>query len=285
MQNIIGLGKAGTRIARAFSQYPQYKVYTIDSEESLEPNHFSIPPCKSHEEYELSAPNLSGFFRSIEDGDDTLFVLGGSGAISGVSLHILEQLQHAKVQILYIKPDTSLLSEVGYMRERLVFNVLQEYARSGKFERIILVDNVELDKIAGGAPVIGYFDKLNEILVSCMHMINVFDNTDAVMSTKSKPHEISRIVTLGVIDVEKKEEKLLFPLTFVREKYYYYAINGDVLKTDKELYKNITEQIKKKSVDDVKISYGIYPTKYKQNYGFLTVRSSFVQNPNYHKEN
>ncbi len=57
------------------------------------------------------------------------------------------------------------------------------------------------------------------------------------------------------------------------------------MRPEKKQIKKITEKIKKKSVDDVKISYGIYPTKYKQNYGFLTVRSSLVQNPNYYKEN
>ena len=284
MQNIIGVGSAGVNIAMSFSQYPQYVVYTVDSEESGAPRHYQMPTYETHEEYERKTPKMRDFFKDIDAGEDTLYVVGGGGAISGASLAILEQLKHTKIRLLYIRPDTSLLSETGCLRERVVFNVFQEYARSGKFEEIILVDNVGLDDIVGGAPVLGYFNKLNEILVSSIHMINVLDHTDAVMSTGSKPREISRIVTIGVIDVEEKEEKLFFPLTNVREKSYYYAINNEVLKTDESLYKQITEQIKEKSAgDDIKISYGIYPSEYKQNYGYLIARSSFIQSVN-HKE-
>jgi len=94
----------------------------------------------------------------------------------------------------------------------------------------------------------------------------------------AKPLEVSRITTIGVLDIEKNEEKLLFPLTAVREKSYYYAVNNETLKTDTTLFKTITDQMKEKIIEDkLKISYGIYSTQYKQKYGFLLARSSMVQ--------
>ena len=278
MQTIIGLGEAGYNIAQGFAIYPQYSIYTIDTKMRETPNHFVLDKCANHEEYEAQTPDLTGYFKEIGEGDDVLFIVGGSGTISGTSLSILQQLQRCNIHILYIRPDTSLVSEQRAMQERVVFNVLQEYARSGVFERIILIDNVELDKIAGGAPVIGYYEELNKILISALHMINIFDHTEAVMNTIAKPLEMTRLCTLGVLDVEKNEEKLFFPLTAIREKGYYYAVNNEILKTDRELFKTITQQMKDKVIEDkLKISYGIYSTHYKKNYGFLIARSSMVQ--------
>ena len=278
MQNIIGLGQAGVNIATGFSQYSQYNIYTIDSKPNEMSNHLLLNKYSTHEAYEKDVPNLSEYFKDIKDDEGVLFIVGGSGTISGASLAILEQLKRCKIHILYIRPDISLISEKKAMQERIAYNILQEYARSGIFERIILIDNAELDKIAGGAPVIGYYKELNKILISAIHMINVFNHSEAVMNTIAKPLEMTRITTLGVLDVEKNEEKLFFPLTATREKSYYYAVNNEMLKTDRELFKTITTQLKEKIIEDkLKISYGIYSTHYKKNYGFLIARSSMVQ--------
>jgi len=278
MQNIIGLGRAGVNIATGFAEYPQYTIYTIDSEPNQMPNHLLLAAQPTHEDYEMSVPDLSGYFKDIVDGEDILFIVGGGGAISGCSLAILEQLKRCNVHLLYIRPDTSLLGEKKLMRDRITYNIFQEYARSGNFERIVLVDNAELDKVVGGAPVIGYYDALNEILISALHMVNIFDHSEPIMSTLAKPLEVSRITTIGLLNIEKNEEKLLFPLTSIREKSYYYAVNNETLQTDRTLFKTITDQMKEKIIEDkLKISYGIYSTQYKQKYGFLIARSSMVQ--------
>jgi hypothetical protein len=278
MQNIVGLGAAGSSIAKSFTKYPEYTVRTIDCVEPSGEGHFRIKKCDSHEEYEKVIPDMSKFFSHIKSMDDVLFILGGSGEISGASLAILQQVSHAKLHILYVKPDTSLLSELGRLRERLVYNVLQEYARSGKFERIILIDNPKLDETIGGAPVIGYYEELNRMIASTIHMINVFDHSEPEIGTISAPLEISRIITVGMMNIESGEEKLFFPLTNSREKSYYYAINYEKLKNDKELYKGITVQMKNKvEKDGTKVAYGIYSTNYDSNYCYVVARSSMIQ--------
>jgi hypothetical protein len=278
MQNIVGLGAAGCSIARSFAKYPEYSIRTIDCIEPSGEEHFRIKKCASHEEYEHSVPNMSDFFSHIKGFDEVLFVIGGSGEISGASLAILQQISHAKLHVLYIKPDISLLSESGALRERLVYNVLQEYARSGKFERILLVDNPKLDETIGGAPVIGYYDELNKMIASTIHMINVFDHSEPEIGTISAPLEISRIITVGMMNIDNGEEKLFFPLTSTREKSYYYAINHEKLKKDKELYKGITVQMKNKVEEgNNKVTYGIYSTNYSSNYCYVVARSSAIQ--------
>ncbi len=278
MQNIVGLGSAGCNIAKSFQKYPEYTIRTIDCIEPSGPEHFRIKKCDSHEEYEMAVPDMSDFFSHIKSRDEVLFVIGGSGEISGASLAILQQMSHAKLHILYVKPDATLLSELGMLRERLVYNVLQEYARSGKFERMIIIDNQKLDETIGGAPVIGYYDELNRMIVSTIHMINVFDHSEPEIGTISTPLEVSRIISIGMMNVENGEEKLFFPLTSPREKSYYYAINHEELKENKELYKNITVQMKNKvEQSGVKVTYGIYSTNYNSNYCYVVARSSMIQ--------
>ncbi len=278
MQNIIGLGSAGCGIAKSFAKYPEYNIRTIDCVEPSGAEHFRIKKCDSHEDYEKAVPDMSNFFSHVKSMDNVLFIIGGSGEISGASLAILQQINHAKLHVLYVKPDISLLSEMGSLRERLVYNVLQEYARSGKFQRIMLIDNPKLDDTIGGAPVIGYYDELNKMIASTIHMINVFDHTEPEIGTISAPLEVSRIITIGMMNMEDGEEKLFFPLTNSREKSYYYAINHEELKNNKELYKGITVQMKNKVEEgNTSITYGIYSTNYNSNYCYVVARSSMIQ--------
>jgi hypothetical protein len=106
-------------------------------------------------------------------------------------------LKHCDVNVLYIRPETELLSTLKTKHEWVTFNVLQEYARSGVFKRIYLISNPVLEDNIGGAPVVGYYDRLNEIIVSTMHMINVYNHIDPVNSTFSEPEDMRRISTIG----------------------------------------------------------------------------------------
>jgi hypothetical protein len=271
MSTIIGLGSAGCNIADEFAKYPQYHVYKIDAGLHGE-NCFDFPEQPDHENYEKNCPPMDEFFKDVSG--EVLFILGGSGTISGASLRILAHLKHCKVGILYIKPDYELLSETKRLQERVVFGILQEYARSGVFERIYLVLNQKLEEVLGEVPIAEYYDKLNSLLVTTIHMLNIFKNTEPVTNTFSVPVPSARILTLGVFSPETGEEKMFFPLDIEREKRYYYGINEEVLKTDGSLFKKIKERIKE---EKTRASYGIYQTQYNKNYGYIISYSSKIQ--------
>jgi len=80
---------------------------------------------------------------------------------------VLEYLHNRNIiiNVVYFYPETDFLSQEQSLQEKVVRNVIQEYTRSGLFEKLCLVSNNSLDKIAGGAPIIGYFDVLNDVLV------------------------------------------------------------------------------------------------------------------------
>jgi len=273
--NIIGLGSAGCGIASVLSRYPQYKIFKIDVDISGK-GCYNILKLETAEEYEShDFPNLDKFFKNLKG--KTFFIVGGSGKISCASLRILESIKHVPISIVYIKPDYELLNKVQKMQDRVVFGVLQEYARSAVFEDIYLVSNQALDSILGGAPIIGYHEKLNEIFASTFHMINVFQNSEPVIGKIEKPKETHRVLTIGLFDAEKNEEKMFFSLDNPRERCYIYSINEDKLKTDNDLFNTLKNQVKSKTTEDLSVTYAVYSTNYDYDLGYVIERTPYIQ--------
>ena len=274
--NIIGLGKAGCNIADAFTQYSQYKIYKIDV--GLEGTRcLSVKKQKGPEEYEANAPSMKTFFKNVKG--EVILIIGGSGAISAMCLRIMEQLKPScEISVIYIRPDIQLLSEEKKMHERVTYNVLQEYARSGQIKDICLISNPQLENILDNVPIMGYYDKLNELIVSTIHMTNVYKNTDPVMGALSGPGKTKRIYTVGIFDIENNQEKLFFPLDTVRERGYIYSISKDRLQSESGLHKQITSQMKEKLLDEnMNVSFGVFPTEYNADYGYVLSYSPSIQ--------
>ena len=278
MDTVIGLGKAGCAIADKFAQYPQYKTFKIDSE-GLDPkskNCHLLKKQDSPEKYEKTVRSMKTFFAKTTD--NILFVLSGSGMISGASLQILKNLRGKKVNILYIKPDMEFLGHMNILQERVVRNVLQEYTRSGVFNRIFLVDNKKVEEVLGDVPIIGYYDRLNELIVSTIHMVNIYDHQKAIHATPFDKADTTRISTFGIVNVDEGEEKLFFSLDNIREKCYYYAINSKALETDGKLLRTLTDNINKNIGKDVRAGFQVYSTSYEQNYGYLVANTELTNN-------
>ena len=96
-----------------------------------------------------------------------------------------------------------------------------------------------------------------------LHFINVFDNSEAVMSTFYSFNETSRIRTLGMVNVDTGEEKMLFSLDNLTEMRYYYAIGGESLKGDATLNSKIRSHMRGR---DGRTSFGIFETTYADNF-------------------
>jgi hypothetical protein len=269
---IVGLGNAGCNIARAFSKYPQYTTISIDTTKEAD---ITIRKRASHEEYDTHFPNLKKklkFFNS-----DVLLAVAGSGKISGGVLRLLEQLRTNRVTVLYIQSDLSMASEMQKIQEKIVKNILQEYARSGMIEAVWLADNQMIEKGIGAVPIMGYYDVLNQAVVNTIHMINVFRNSEPVIGNFIEPSELSRIATIGVLDIEQSTEKWFFDLTNAREVVYYYGINEIELKEDGTLFNIITDYVKSQLDDNVNVSYGVFKTTYEQKYCYCIKYTSMVQ--------
>ena len=269
---IIGLGTAGCNIANAFSKFSQYETYGIDSSKTAD---ITIKKRTSHEDYEEHFPNLKRKLKFKDE--DIIIIIGGSGKISGAALRLLEQLKDNRLSVLYIQPDLELGSELQKMQEKIVRNILQEYARSGLLERIYLVNNQLVEHGIGEVAILGYYDVLNQAIVNTLHMINVFENSPPVIGNFITPSNLSRIATIGILDIEEEKEKWFYDLTQSRDVVYYYGINEEELEADGTLFGKITSYVKSQVDDGLNVSYGVFKTSYEQKYCYCIKYSSMIQ--------
>ena len=273
--DVIGLGEAGCNIAECFRKYPQYNIYKIDAGVSGE-NCFNIPTQKDAEAYEKNIPDLKEFFSNLSN--EVIFIFAGSGAISGMSLAMLQQIKNKKVTVLYIRPGLRSLTGKKKLLERATFGILQQYARSGLLDGMHVVSNDVVAGVIGNLPVIGYFNKINDIIASTLHFINVFDRTKHVYGVVEDRDPVCRISTIGLLDSETSEEKMFYDFDLIREKSYFYAFTQSRLLNESNLIEDIESQIeKKKETWLTKISYRLYSTEYEADFGYCLYRTSKVQ--------
>jgi hypothetical protein len=276
MDAVIGLGNAGCNIADEFAKYPQYKTYKIDVGLEKTKTTFPLEEQKKVENYESKLPNLKYFFRGLRG--EILFVVGGGGKVSSASLAILKHLKNkCKINVLYVRPTLGVLNEQQSKLQRMAFGVFQEYARSGVFERLYVVSNEEIEYMLGGISIKNYYNKINEIIVSTLHMINVYKNNKSLTNTYGDLPLGARITTIGMYDEVEKEDKMFFSLDNVSDVVYYYAYNKDRLETDSRLMTVIKENIEQNKSENIRATYGVYETDYEQDYVYSLYHTSEIQ--------
>ena len=209
---------------------------------------------------------------------ETLFITS-CGMVSGASLSILEKIKDkTNISIMYIIPQRANIVGDKKLQNNLLFNVLQEYARSGVFKRLYLLDNQKISVIMGPVPIMRYMDSLNNMIVSSYHMINVFEHTEPVLTTVTNRINTARISTFGLMDMQNNQEKLFFDLDISREKNYYYGIPKKQLEEDENLMEAIQKNIKNNlEHDKIKITYSVYSTDYDELFAYCEKSSTLIQ--------
>ena len=277
MISIIGIGNAASRIAEKFSDTSSYSVYTLNS--SIKRNSKFKHKLKTFDEpelYESNIPDLKKFFLNAEKHVQVFMV--GSSFSSNYSLGILEQIKNKKIDLFYIKPDSELLTGIPKLVEKVVFGVLQEYARSGLLNSMTIISNLEIEKSLDNVPIKSYYDSINESIFSMVHYLNYFQHTETEIGMLSKPIDINRIRTIGAISPKTLEEKWFFELDTPRDVCYYICINKERLETDGTLHRKLVEILKKKPRNSFqRISYAIYETPYNDDFGFCVAHTNVVQ--------
>ena len=277
MISIIGLGNAASRIAEKFKATKNYNVYTLNSEvEKNSKYKFKLKSYETPEEYEQNIPNLKKFF-STTDEQIQFFVVGSSFS-SNYSLGALEQLKDKNVDVIYIQPDSELMTGVPKMLDKIVFSILQQYSRSGLLNSFTVLSNTMIEKSIGNIPIKTYYDKINESIFSTVHYVNYFNHAEPEIGMTSKPLDINRIRTLGLLNVKNLQEKWFYELDMERDICYYLCINKERLEKEGGLHKKIVDLLKNKPKNAFRrISYAIYETEY-QDFGLCVAHTNAIQN-------
>ena len=278
MKTVIGIGTAGSNIVTQLAKYKQYKPYIISTEVTKNSKYrFQLPEYANPEEYEnMDMGKLHKWVNTIED-SCVVFLCGASDS-SGIALRALEPLHKkgTKIEVVYFVPEVEVLSEMKSLNQRAVMGILQNYARSGVFEKICLVSNLALETLAGSTNVFDYYEQINEVFVNTYYMLDVFKNTKPITSTFTKPKESCRITTIGLGGIDS-EESMFFPMDQEVEVVYYFGINEEKLKTEENLFRKITNKVKSRIVNNARVSFGIYATQYEDDYIYVEYFSPKIQ--------
>jgi hypothetical protein len=170
-----------------------------------------------------------------------------------------------------------MLGNMAFLQEKVVYNVFQEYARSGVFKSLTLVSNQNLENILGDIPVVGYYQQLNNLLFHVFKNVKQLQETEALIDNSITPKEVSRINTIGMYNLEQNLESLLFNLEAIDDKYYHFLINENRLKSDGKLFRMIKERMREKTLDNLKISYTIHPTTLEHDQCFVVAFTKRIQ--------
>jgi len=267
--NIIGLGQCGCNIAEHFLKYSQYEVYLYDTEERDHENFKLLKEQKTHKDYEDNFPE----HYIKPEHDETIFICSTSGTISGVSLKLLHMFKDTEIRIVLILPEENEMLETYKLQHKLIFNALQDYARSGMFKDVILISNEILEETIPDLTFLNKYDKINEVISYSIHMINVFENTKPVSKTKVDHKEHCRILSIGSYDYKNNSEKMYFLLDSEDESCYYISIPRKKLEKDFELVKLMKDNFK----DKENMSYQVYSNSSDYDYGLVIKRTHFHQ--------
>lgn len=277
MISIIGIGNAASTVAEKFKATKNYNVYVLNSSVERKTKYrFRLKSFKEPESYEDNIPDLTKFFANI-DQNVQVFIMGSSFS-SNYTLGILEQIKNKKIDLFYIQPDTELMTGIPKLLDKAVFSILQEYARSGLLNSFTPLSNHLIEKSIGDIPIKTYYDKINESIFSTVHYINYFSHAEPEIGLISKPLDINRIRTYGLLDPKNLEERWLYQLDMIRDVCYYLCINKQKLEEEGGLHKKIVDLLKDKPRNAFRrISYAIYETEH-QDFGLCVAHTNAIQN-------
>ena len=263
---VIGIGTAGCKVVKCFSK--GYKKICIG------PDKFP-KTCKNVEDYENKCPSLKKEL-TFSQKECWVFVCGASKT-SGATLRILEKIKNKNLNVVYLTPDNLLSTPIQTKQDKVAFNVLQEYARSGLLTSLYLVSNVSLVSISGEGPISDVYRNANAMIANIIETIDYFKTQEPVLRTIAETKQVSRIKTISIGVLEEDEEKLLFPLDNITESGYMYSINEDELNQENDLLMSIKDKVAQDKENNLLSSFAIFSSPHERSFYYAIKSTHFIQ--------
>lgn len=264
---MIGLGEAGKNIVELFKPHTGiYKIIILDENNGIEKK-------ETVEEYDEIDFKFTQ--KGLKSHDEASLFVCGSGKIAGASLRILEALKGYKTTVYYIVPDLEFCSREENLRHRVHFGVLQEYARSGMYDNLIILDNKSIMNIAGSGPTMKYYEKVNFFIYSTIQNLMYCQHVDPDFGKLHGKKEISRISTIGLGKFGEKE-KLLFSLDNITETCYIINIEEEDLDNDPEVIPKCQSLVRENKEKNRDTSFAIWRSA-EENHYYSLHHTHFIQ--------
>ena len=266
--HVIGLGNCGEKICKILSKMKGIKTTVLDGGNGL-------PECSSHEEYEEKVPKLGNKLRLGKE-QDVWLILTGASRVSGATLAILEQIKSREIKVVYINPERYFLSDTRRKQHRVVYNVLQEYARSGMIHSLWLFDNKSIGEIVGEGTLSNYYKNVNEAIANVLVNLMWFKKTKPIMGNPHEPKNHSRICSVSVGNVDNHSERLYFPLDNITETCYYYSVSSDEINSNSDLIPIIRTNILNEQENKM-ATFGIWKNSSAHSFFYSIKFTHFIQ--------
>ena len=263
---LIGLGSAGCNIVEKFNN--SHKKITIDAGSE-------IPEFPSPEEYEEKLPSLKKLLKFKEE--ECFFFVCGAGKIASASLRLLETIKNKKINVVYVVPEDIMLSPQQKKMHRVVYNVFQQYTRSGLFNSMWLFSNEQISNMIPTITMDNMWDKINEAIANAVENVIYHRGQKPFIGSHHTQRKISRIMSIEYGSLSEDEEKQFFLLDNITESCYINIISEKEMKENKELLNTL----KKKVIDDIEekitSSFTVFKSDYDQSFYYAIHFTHFLQ--------
>ena len=254
---MVGLGEAGKNIASLFKPHTKnYKIIVLDEDEGIDKK-------DSVEDYDKI--NFKFKQKGLKSHDEAILFVCGSGKIAGACLRVLEALRTFKTTVYYIVPDLEFCSKKEKLRHKVHFGVLQEYARSGMINELVVMDNKILIELAGAGTTLKYYDKVNYFIYNTIQNLMFCKHVDSDFGKLHDKKNISRISTIGLGKFEE-QEKILFSLDNITETCYIINIEEQDLDNDSQVIPNCQEIVRRNKEKGRDTSFAIWKSSEESHY-------------------
>ena len=264
---MVGLGEAGKNIVELFKPHTKlYKIIVLDEGEGLEKR-------DTVEEYDEHPIKFNQ--KVLKSHDEAFLFVCGSGKVAGASLRVLEALKAHKTTVVYIIPDLEFATDVERRRHKVHFGVLQEYARSGMINEMIILDNKKMFELAGAGTALKYYEKVNYFIYSTIQNLMYCRHTKPDFGKVHEKKEISRISTIGMAKF-KEEEKLLFSLDNITETCYIINIEEEDIDNDNSIIPSCQDIVRENKKHNRDTSFAIWKSS-EDNHLYSIHYTHFIQ--------
>ena len=168
-----------------------------------------------------------------------------------------------------------MLLQVGI--NKVLYNILQQYTRSGLFNRMYLFSNKDVLEAIGDQSLTEIYSMLNKQIANSIETIEWLKTQQPVMGSSHEAKDVSRICSLSVGDFKKNEEKLLFLLDNITEASYLYSVSKKHLESNKDLLKIIKERILNDEENKINSSFAVYPSEHNQSFFYSLKLTHYIQ--------